>query len=65
MEEQAMKGKYSNRGIEVVTVAAEPMLAAADSYIQGGNTKYNYNDYEDSEKEENFTGFGDYDGDVL
>ena len=41
------------------------MLAASDSYIQGGNTKYNYNDYEDSEKEENFTGFGDYDGDVL
>lgn len=60
-----MKKKYINPTIEVLTVAAEPMLAASDPAIEGGNTKYNYQDYEDSEKEENFNGFGDYDGDVL
>ena len=60
-----MKKKYINPTVEVLAIVAEPMLAASDSVIEGGSTKYNYKDYEDSEKEENFNGFGDYDGDVL
>ena len=35
----------------------------ADDWLVYGSLAYNH--YEDSEKEENLTGFGDYDGDVL
>lgn len=61
-----MKDTYVTPMIEVLTVDLAPMLAGSSNPQKlQGQTKVDYNDADDSDKDETFTGFGSWDGDVL